>query len=82
MSANHDSVQFNGMILKPGIKNEAVKVWQKRMAQCGWAVAATGILDKETELIVRQFQERIGLDIDGCIGVNTWDAAWTELGNG
>lgn len=53
-------------------------VWQARMAQRGWSIAADGLYGPETESIARAFQAEKGLTVDGLIGPATWAAAWTE----
>ena len=58
--------------------SEDLKVWQRRMAERGWKIQATGVYDRQTEKVLRAFQrEKFGHD-DGALGRNSWDAAWTE----
>ena len=61
-----------------GSAGEDVRVWQGRMRERGWILRADGIFGPRTESVVRDFQAEKGLRVDGVLGVNTWDAAWTE----
>lgn len=53
-----------------------VKVWQQRMAQRGWVIAADGVFGPQSELVARAFQREKGLAADGVVGPATWAAAW------
>ncbi len=51
-------------------------VWQRRMAERGWAIAIDGRYDRDDEIVARKFQAEKGLSSDGLIGPATWRAAW------
>ncbi len=57
---------------------EDVRTWQAQMAQRGWPITATGTYDGESEAICRKFQAEKHLGVDGVVGKNTWDAAWSS----
>lgn len=56
---------------------EDLRTWQQRMKYRGWALAADGLYGPDTERVARAFQSEKGLAVDGLIGRDTWDAAWT-----
>lgn len=53
--------------------------WQARMLARGWVGlgSADGLYGTRTARVARQFQNEKGLHVDGLIGKDTWDAAWT-----
>lgn len=53
-------------------------VWQQRMQDRGWRLDADGLYGPETARVARGFQSEKGLAVDGLIGPDTWDAAWTS----
>ncbi len=57
---------------------EHLRIWQKRMQKRGWTIKADGLWGPKTEKVAKQFQAEKGLDVDGLIGIDTWDAAWEE----
>lgn len=52
--------------------------WQRQMRERGYSLAVDGRFGRETERIVRYFQELVGLTVDGKIGPATFSAAWEE----
>lgn len=56
-----------------------LKRWQQRMKDRGWVGIGTpdGLYGPKTEKVARQFQAEKGLVVDGLIGKQTWNAAWT-----
>ena len=54
-----------------------LRVWQARMRQRGWGVAADGFFGPRTQATTRAFQKEKRLSADGVIGPKTWNAAWT-----
>lgn len=56
---------------------EHLRVWQARMKDRGWSIVADGLYGEQTSRIARLFQMDKGLYVDGLIGVQTWDAAWS-----
>lgn len=54
-----------------------IHVWQQRMADRGWTINADGMYGPATEHVCKQFQADKGLTVDGILGPQTWDAAWT-----
>ncbi len=54
-----------------------LKTWQARMKARGWTIGVDGQYGPETQKVCRQFQTEKKLSVDGGIGIQTWDAAWT-----
>lgn len=52
--------------------------WQTRMKERGWRIDITGYYSDDTKRVALAFQKEKGLDVDGLIGKQTWNAAWTE----
>lgn len=60
-------------ILKEGDIGQNVILLQQKLKVLGlYNVSITGSFDYYTKLIVKQFQEQNGLDIDGVVGGDTW----------
>jgi peptidoglycan hydrolase-like protein with peptidoglycan-binding domain len=47
------------------------------MRNRGWRIAVDGIYGPETRGVVTSFQREKKLKVDGYIGIQTWNAAWT-----
>lgn len=55
--------------------------WQQRMEDRGWLFpkyGSDGLYGAETREVAIAFQKEKGLKVDGLIGPETWEAAWTE----
>jgi putative peptidoglycan binding protein len=61
-------------LLKRGSKGDMVVWAQEHLAGAGVEVPVTGIFGNQTRLAVRAFQESHGLEVDGRIGTDTWQA--------
>ncbi len=70
--------QWPGVYYKRGDVAEGVRVFQGRLVERGWKVAADGWFGRKTEKVVASFQSNKNLEIDGIVGRSTWDALWTE----
>jgi peptidoglycan hydrolase-like protein with peptidoglycan-binding domain len=72
--------QWPGYVIRenPNKYDGNLKIWQIRMRARGWRLAADGVYGPETRGVVRAFQQEKGLAVDGLIGKQTWDAAWTS----
>jgi len=55
-----------------------VMTWQRRMAARGWNITADGSFGSQSQSVCRQFQQQVGLSVDGFVGPKTWQASWTE----
>jgi hypothetical protein len=62
---------------KDEAERKNVSKWQKKMAQRGWKIKATGTFDKDSQTIARKFQAKKDLPVDGKVGQDTWIATWT-----
>jgi predicted chitinase len=54
-----------------------VRTWQAQMRARGWGIDADGIFGPKSDAACRSFQREKGLGVDGMVGPETWDAAWT-----
>lgn len=57
---------------------DELRSWQQRMRDRGWTITPDGLYGPDTKRVATGFQKEKGLQVDGLIGVRTWDAAWTE----
>jgi peptidoglycan hydrolase-like protein with peptidoglycan-binding domain len=55
-----------------------VTTWQEQMAARGWTITADGQYGSQSQSVCRQFQQQVGLSVDGLVGSKTWQASWTE----
>jgi GH24 family phage-related lysozyme (muramidase) len=53
-----------------------VAQWQAQMQRRGWTIAVDGLYGPQSDRIARQFQQEKGLDADGIVGAQTWQAAF------
>lgn len=60
------------------VNSDNLAVWQRQMASRGWSITADGSFGPETEKVCKQFQKEKGLGVDGRIGLQTWNKAWTS----
>ena len=68
-------------IIRPGDKGYEVTFLQERLQSLGYSIASIdGVYGNETEVAVGSFQANNGLDADGIVGYQTWDAL--RSGNG
>lgn len=64
------------MLLVRGSRNVFVRQFQQRLKDRGWNIGVDGDFGPKTESIVKQFQSEKGLQVDGKVGINTWNAIW------
>jgi len=55
-----------------------VRAWQQQMAARGWTITPDGSFGSQSQSVCRQFQQQVGLPVDGFVGSKTWQASWTE----
>lgn len=73
-------VLFPGRVLQAGFQGEDVATIQEYLAYIATvypaipAPAATGVYGLETVQAVEAFQQEFGLEVNGIVGVTTWDA--------
>lgn len=68
----------------PYTEGNDVLTWQTRMIERGWDLGTggstgegdTGIFDERNHEVLIKFQEEKGLEVDGVIGPESWNAAW------
>ena len=78
---------FPGRVLQPGFEGEDVTTVQEELAYLSQVyteippVEVTGVYDAQTEAAVRAFQELFGLEVDGVVGVTTWDTIASAYSN-
>jgi peptidoglycan hydrolase-like protein with peptidoglycan-binding domain len=54
-----------------------VQVWQAQMSGRGWSIDVDGEFGPQSEDVCRSFQSEKGLDSDGLVGSQTWNATWS-----
>lgn len=63
--------------LKKGSEGEEVKVYQKRIKDCGYNVGEVdGIFGPKTEAETLELQKEWGLKVDGVVAYETWLTIW------
>jgi lysozyme len=75
--AASDVPPWPGRLLQNGMDGEDVREAQGRLAQRGWGIVTDGSFGPKTDAIVRSFQTEKALDVDGLIGLVTWQSLWT-----
>jgi len=68
---------YPGRIFTEGVTSDALVAWQKQMGARGFGLTGTGFYGALTKSAVISLQQQAGLEVDGKIGRNTWNAAWT-----
>lgn len=61
----------------PAMSGTDVQQWQEQMAARGYAIDVDGEYGPDSEKACREFQAEAGLKVDGIVGPDTWQAAWT-----
>lgn len=69
-----DRRSYPGVVLKKGSRGELVTLMQQRLKQRGWNISVDGVFGNDTDRVVRAFQRRHGLEVDGEVGRRTWTA--------
>lgn len=59
-------------VLKRGARGADVEILQGRLRALGYSVATDGSFGMITESVVKQFQRRAKLEVDGIVGPRTW----------
>ena len=70
---------FPGRILTvdtPLLRGPDVSCWQERMRGLGWEIDVDGLYGKQSAAVCSEFQAQRGLQGDGAVGPQTWEAAW------
>lgn len=65
------------VLTDPLMSGDDVRVWQQRMAERGWRLEADGFYGVKSFGVAKTFQDQKGLKVDGIVGPQSWDAAWT-----
>ena len=61
----------------PAMSGGDVGAWQARMAERRWPITVDSIYGPGSAGTCTAFQREKGLSVDGVVGQQTWDAAWT-----
>lgn len=69
-----DRRAYPGVLLKRGMRGELVTLVQQRLKKLKWEIGVDGIFGQDTDRVVRAFQKRHDLAVDGEIGRRTWTA--------
>jgi peptidoglycan hydrolase-like protein with peptidoglycan-binding domain len=68
---------FPGTNLHNYCEGNGTATWQQQMVNRGWNLGVDDKYGDKSENVCRQFQAEKGLGVDGIVGPNTWNAAWT-----
>jgi hypothetical protein len=72
-----DRRAFPGVTLQRGMRGDLVQIVQERLKKLRWDVQPDSLFGEDTERIVRAFQKRHDLHVDGVIGRRTWNALFS-----
>lgn len=64
-------------VQNPPLTGADVRTWQSQMSMRGWRIGVDGVYGAGSEAVCRAFQAEKGLTVDGIVGRQTWNAAWT-----
>jgi hypothetical protein len=65
------------LLCDPMMNGEDIRTWQQQMFDRGWRIGVDGWFGLECLGIAKTYQNEKGLIVDGVIGRQSWDAAWT-----
>jgi peptidoglycan hydrolase-like protein with peptidoglycan-binding domain len=68
---------YPGTLLVNYIEGHGTQTWQAQMSARGWHITVDDKYGNQSEQVCTQFQQEKGLGVDGIVGPETWDAAWT-----
>jgi len=63
---------YPGVLIKRGMRGELVTLVQQRLKKLRWEIGVDGVFGQDTDRVVRAFQRRHGLEVDGEVGRRTW----------
>ena len=69
---------YPGHQFAEGDYSEDLKTWQKQMGARGYGLTGTGYFGAKTKAVAIRLQQESGLEVDGVIGRQTWNAAWSS----
>lgn len=81
-SVNQDQAIYSLPTLRLGSKGDKVRYLQEILNYYGYNVTVDGIFGKKTEAAVKQFQKSRKLNVDGIVGLKTWNALLAEYNPG
>ncbi|MFU2015026.1 peptidoglycan-binding domain-containing protein [Peribacillus butanolivorans] len=64
---------YPGHIIKIGDRGMNVTRIQARLNDAGGSIKVDGIFGLKTQVKVKEFQKKFGLQVDGIVGPETWD---------
>jgi Domain of unknown function (DUF1906) len=59
------------------MERQNIARWQKKMAERGWRIQATGVFNRQSARICHSFQAEKGLTADGVVHPGTWAKTWS-----
>jgi len=68
---------YPGTPLRDYIEGHGTRTWQQQMANRGWSIGVDDKYGPQSANVCTQFQREKGLQVDGVVGPQTWNAAWT-----
>lgn len=79
-SVPSDYVRWPGRLIRlahPNMRGSDILTWQKRMSYRGWRIDCDGVFGPQSAAVLTGFQKDKKLKVDGILGPQSWDAAWT-----
>jgi surface antigen len=65
-------------LTSPNMQGSDVLLWQKQMIHRGWNLDADNVFSERDHEVLIKFQQQKELEVDGKIGPNSWNTAWTS----
>jgi hypothetical protein len=72
-----DHPAFPGTLLRDFTAGHGTATWQAQMAKRGWNIGVDDQFGPQSASVARAFQSEKGLGVDGVVGPETWNAAFT-----
>lgn len=66
-----------GTYLRDYTNNHGTLQWQQQMAHRGWTITCDDKYGPQSAQVCLAFQREKGLQVDGIVGPQTWNATWT-----
>jgi len=63
-------------LTSPQMSNQEIGTWKHKMIEKGWKLTSDNVFDEITLKVLKDFQKKKGLKVDGILGAHSWNAAW------
>jgi hypothetical protein len=68
---------YPGTLLRDFTQGHGTATWQQQMKHRGWSISVDDMYGPQSANVCTQFQREKGLQVDGVVGPETWNATWT-----